>query len=135
MKMTRVVVDTNVLISGLIWGGTPKKVIDKFRYDKSFILVLSPELATELSKKLIKKFHIKPQIVIQLVTQLAKYAEQVLPDYITTICRDPKDNMILDTALAGGADYVVTGDQDLLDLKKFKFILIVNPRTFIKIFS
>ncbi len=48
------------------------------------------------------------------------------------VCRDPKDNMILELAVAGNADFIVTGDQDLLTLNPFRKIKIVNPVNFLK---
>lgn len=51
-----------------------------------------------------------------------------------TVCRDPKDNKILETALEGNAQYIVTGDPDLLVLKQFQGIRIVEPREFLELF-
>lgn len=131
--MIRVVVDTNVLISGLIWGGTPKKCLDKFRYESTYILLLSPELLDEFRSKLRYKFRVADEIVSKWVKELEEYTEKIFPSYTTKICRDPKDNMILDTAKSGKADFIITGDKDLLTLKNFKGIKILSPRSFLRV--
>lgn len=131
--MIKAVVDTNVLISGFIWGGTPREIIDKFRLDSLYILVISPELVHEFRNKLLQKFLVESVQVDQWVIELAQYAELVSPNYLTEICRDPKDNMILDTALVGKADYIVTGDKDLLILGKFQKTTILSPKGFLQI--
>lgn len=131
--MIKAVVDTNVLISGFIWGGIPKKIIDKFRFEAFFLLILSPELTNEFRGKLLYKFHLEPKLVNQWMEELTLYAELVIPELTTKICRDPKDNMILDTAKSAGAKYIVTGDKDVLSLSVFQGITIVSPSEFLKI--
>lgn len=133
--MIRAVVDTNVLISGLIWGGTPKRCFDKFRYENSYQLIFSPELVHEFRTKLLKKFQLPSQKVNLWVKELTQYSEFINPTYVTKICRDPKDNMLLDTAHSGQANFIVTGDKDLLTLKSFKHIEIVSPKSFLNILS
>lgn len=130
--MIRAVVDTNVLISGLFWEGTPKKCLDKYRFENIYQIIFSPEIVHEFRQKLLYKFRLEPAMVNRLVKEMTLYAELVVPRYVTKICRDAKDNMILDTAKAGKADYIVTGDKDLLVLKMFnKNIKIVSPADFL----
>lgn len=134
--MIRTVVDTNVLISGLFWDGTPKKCLDKYRFENIYQIIFSPEAIHELRQKLLYKFHLEPALISQLVKEMTLYAELVVPHYITKICRDAKDNMILDTAKAGRADYIVTGDKDLLVIKVFnKNTKIVSPADFLAIIN
>ena len=131
--MIRGVVDTNVLISGLIWGGSPKKCLDKFRYESNYILLLSPELLHEFRSKLLHKFNVEEKIVTEWVEEFLEYSEKVIPNYTTRICRDPNDNMILDIAKSGKADFIITGDKDLLILKEFENIKIISAKSFLKI--
>jgi len=126
----RSVLDTNVLLSGLLWAGTPKKCLDAFRFQNIYQLILSPELIHELRNKLTKKFKVPQVLIEKWGKEITQYAHLVIPKYETTICRDPKDNMILDTASTGNAHYIVTGDEDLLILKDFKAISIVTPAQF-----
>lgn len=132
--MIRAVVDTNVLISGLFWEGTPKKCLDKYRFENIYQIIFSPEAIHEFRQKLLYKFRLESTIVNRWVKEITLYAELVIPRYITKICRDAKDNMILDTAKAGRADYIVSGDKDLLVLKVFnKNIKIVSPADFLAV--
>ncbi len=131
--MIKAVVDTNVLISGLIWEGTPKKIIDKFRFDNLYSLILSPELIHEFRTKLLKKFRLEQKLVNQWVQEITESAQLVIPHYVTKICRDPNDNMILDTASGGQADFIISGDKDLLSMVIFKKIPIITPRKFLEI--
>ena len=133
--MIKAVLDTNVLISGLFWQGTPKIILDSHRYQASYILILSPEIINEIRLKLLTKFKIAPKTIKILIREIQKYAELVTPHYETDICRDKKDNMILDTAVSGRADYIVTGDKDLLTLEKFQKIPIVSPNKFSRVIT
>lgn len=134
--MIKAVVDTNVLLSGLLWEGTPKKCLDKYRLESIYQLILSPEIVHEFRRKLLYKFRLEQVMINQWVKEMTLYAELVVPRYATKICRDTKDNMILDTAKTGKADYIVTGDKDLLALKVFdKNIKIVSPADFLAILS
>ena len=128
----RCVLDTNVLLSGLLWEGTPKKYLDAFRFSNIYQLILSPELVNELRIKLSRKFKVPDDLIFRWEKEISQYAYLVVPKYETDICRDPEDNMILDTASAGNADYIVTGDNDLLTLKEFKSIPIITPRQFLE---
>jgi len=131
--MIKAVVDTNVLISGLVWEGTPKKIIDKFRFENLYSLIFSPELIHEFRTKLLKKFHLEQKLVNQWVQEITASAQLVIPRYVTKICRDPDDNMILDTASGGQADFIITGDKDLLSIVTFGKIPIITPRRFLEI--
>lgn len=134
--MIRAAVDTNVLISGLFWEGTPKKCLDKYRFENIYQIIFSPEIVHEFHQKLLYKFRLEPDMISQLVKEMTLYAELVVPRYITKICRDAKDNMILDTAKTGKADYIITGDKDLLVIKVFnKNIKIVSPADFLVIIN
>lgn len=126
---SRIVIDTNVLISGILWGGKPWNIIKSWREGK-FLLVISPfilaELVGILERNNLKK--IENEVVIE---ELRQKSIKLIPSQKTDICRDKKDNQILDLCLAGRADYLVTGDKDLLYLKKFKTTKIVTPKIFL----
>ena len=65
---------------------------------------------------------------------LALRGELVSPARRVKVCRDPKDDMVIEAALAGEAEYVVTGDEDLLTLRRFETVRFVTPRTFLRAF-
>src|SRR3990170_8207409 len=104
----RCVLDTNVLLSGLLWQGTPKKCLDAFRLSNIYQLILSPELVDELRVKLSKKFKVPDDLIHKWEREISQYTYLVVPKYVTGICRDPNDNKVLDTASEGDADYIVT---------------------------
>lgn len=127
----RVVLDSNVLISAFFYGGTPGAVFDAWWRDERYILVVSPELLGEVRRALERKFDCPPAVAEPFIRALEQGGVKTLPVPLTRICRDPKDNMVLDTALAGKAEWIVTGDDDLLALRKFEGITITSPRQFL----
>ena len=65
------------------------------------------------------------------MTRIVLRGEQVAPTRRVKVCRDPDDNVVIETALAGQAAYIVTGDEDLLALKRYESVRIVTPRSFL----
>ena len=138
--MLRVVLDTNVFISGAAFNkGNPKILVDAWLKQK-FILISSVPLIEELSEVLNRK-KIKEQTQItdleisQLIHQIQKIAVFVkgnLPA-LGIIKDDPDDDVVLATALEGNADYIVSGDHHLLDLGDFRGIKIVKPIEFLHV--
>jgi putative PIN family toxin of toxin-antitoxin system len=99
-----------------------------------FDIVISPELAREFivacrKPKLSKLIH--PQDVTDTIELLKSDAEWVTPRFKIAASRDPKDNPVLECAVAGKANFIVSGDKDLLDLNSFRKITIINPRQFL----
>ena len=135
----RVVVDTNILISALIKPqGTVGPMIRHLR-DGEYTLVYSTPLLDELIEKLASprirhKYRLEEPHAEALIALIALRGELVSPHRKVTICRDPDDDMVIEAALAGTAEYVVTGDKDLLVLKKFETVSFVTPRTFLATF-
>ena len=125
----RVVIDTNVLISGTLWGGKPGSVIKQYRQDK-FIILISPFILAELANFL-EEYHIEKKQREIIINEFKTKPIKVIPPKKVTICRDKKDNQILDLCLAGKADFLITGDKDLLVLKKFGETKIVKPKEFL----
>ena len=128
--MIKAVLDTNVLISGLLWEGIPKKIIDKYRIENQFILILSPELIHEFCLKLSDKFKVESKTVKEWLNLLKENAELVVVGKTVKVSRDNKDDMVIEAAIAGKADFIVSGDRDLLIIKKYENISILTPREF-----
>ena len=132
--MLKVVVDTNVWISGLILRqGQPAKVINLFRSD-AFAVCCSSALLQELHDvlsrpKIAARIH-QPDAQ-QLIDLLQAKAIFVLLAAIPTVCRDPKDDVYLACANAVDADFLITGDQDMLVLKVHGRTAIVTPTRFL----
>jgi uncharacterized protein len=127
----RAVLDTNVLISALFWGGTPRQVVD-LAVSGHFQAVTSPELLAELTSVLADDFDV-PQDKLDLVLRdVLSYAEVVAVLEEPTIpVRDLADVKVLACALAGRADCIVTGDRDLLALPPLPEVQILTPRAFL----
>lgn len=129
----KVVLDTNVFLSGVIWGGKPAKIIEKWAEGK-FELLISEDTFSELLKKAnqkIQEYNLDPKLFIEIYANLKSFARWVEPKEKVIVCRDPKDNMFLELSLAGKADFLISGDEDLLVLKKFKKTKIVSPAKFL----
>ena len=129
----RVVLDTNVLLSGLLWHGPPHTLIERVRQGTLF-LISSPALLAELAEVIAR-----PQFATILVrsntsrerslAELRALAEVVTPlPLAEPVCRDPDDDAVLALAIAARADLIVSGDRDLLDLGAFRAIPIHSAR-------
>ena len=114
----QVVIDTNIFISGLNWGGKPKQILDHWLRSE-FSLLLSPYLAMEIVSTY-QRFNQPKENVRQLKLYLETKTSKLIPPKKVTICRDKKDNQVLDLCLAAEAEFLITGDKDLLALKEFK---------------
>jgi hypothetical protein len=132
----RVVLDVNVWISGLLWGGIPGQVLRLARSKKITILAsdaLFLELETTLRREKFQPRIQKRGYTVDDLMSVAKGFSEFYPNTNVEIAelRDPKDNKILAVALAANAEAIVTGDLDLLVLKEFQGIPIVTPQDFL----
>lgn len=144
MKNVRVVVDVNLFISGIIsLAGNPYQLLEHWR-NHVFTLLISQEIIEELADvlqrpRIQQRLKISPDEVRLLLDELELNAELVvLPKTIPLLVRDPKDDSILATALGGDADYLVTGDQDLLVLhgdKRIGSLQIITVNAFLAIIA
>lgn len=126
----RVVADTNVYISALLFGGLPGKFLDQ-AFHGDFRLVTSPVLLEELEEKLRVKFDVSPEDVRSIRARLEKRAQVVRPTVNLHIVHDdPDDDRVLECAAAGNADRIVSGDRHLLKLTAFEAIPIQTVRQF-----
>lgn len=129
--MTRVVLDTNVYISALMFGGLPGALLD-LAFLQSFRTVTSPVLLDELDEKLRLKFEVSAEDTAAIRTKLQSIVEMVSPDAeLKVIEDDPDDNRVLECAVEGHADYIITGDRHLLKLGSYEGIRIVTVRQFL----
>jgi putative PIN family toxin of toxin-antitoxin system len=127
----RVVLDANVVIAAVISEGLCRDLV-RVRV-LQHTLVTSEPLLRELRTTLRDKFGEEPD-ELPLLFQLNEEAEIVPPPRLDErVCRDKDDDVVLATALAGKADVIVTGDEDLLVLKKFGGIEILSPRQFLEL--
>lgn len=127
----RVVLDTNVLVSGLLWNGPPRQILDAVRLG-SLDLYISPSLLDELSEVLVRpkfaeRLAAANVAAFTLVGGVAALATIVRPvDIEATISADPDDDDVLACAVAAGAVRIVSGDDHLLSLGSFRGIQITT---------
>lgn len=129
--MLKVVIDTNVFISAILFGGTPRNIINGWPEGK-FILCLSPELKAEILNKLQKKFLLASENIQFIEEALDKSSQKYIPVRKLTICADPKDNFLLELAEEANADFLVSGDKHLLFLKYHKKTKIFSSKDFVE---
>lgn len=132
---TKIVLDTNVYISAFLFGGIPEKIIELAIKDAVKLFISAPIL-DELKEKLIEKFHYPEEEAdkilntILLISQLVK-----VKGSLKNISTDPDDDIILETSKVSGSEYLITGDQHLLQLKKYEGIKILKPADFLNIYK
>lgn len=130
--MSRVVLDTNVYISALLFGGLPGSLLD-LAFLRSFTVIISPALLDELDEKLRAKFGVSLEDAAFLRARLENVALVVEPrEALSVITDDPDDNRVLECAVKGGADLIVSGDRHLLKLARYQGISIVTVRQFME---
>jgi uncharacterized protein len=126
----RAVLDTNVIVSGLGWSGAPAAILDAVSDDR-LVLVTSAPLLAELRRVL--EYPRLAKVIqggAQLADLVAASGVVVAPNRVLTVVRDDDDNRVLEAAIEGAADYIVSGDTDLLDLGSFQGIPIITPGEF-----
>lgn len=129
--MIRVVADTNVYVSALVFGGAPEEVL-LLAQAGAFSLYISPAIREELSRVLAEKFGWEETRVRAALGAIAGFTIPAIPNTaVNVIAEDAADNRILECALEASAEVIVSGDQHLLRLKKFRGIVILNPRQFL----
>jgi putative PIN family toxin of toxin-antitoxin system len=129
-----VVIDTNILISYLFGGTTITSLIDAVE-DDAYLPALSPYLEQEFVDTMRKpKISRRVDIAdaLDFMREWKNFAHYVTPRCRVTVCRDHKDNEVLACALEASADYIISGDDDLLVLKVFHEIQIISPADFVK---
>ena len=134
MGKTKVILDTNILISALGWKGNPRKIFNKV-IQGEIEFVSSDEQFAELSKTLdYPKFGFTEEHKDRFKSLILETATFVKPlEKLDVIKKDPADNRILEAAIAGNVNYIVTGDNHLLELKEFKEIKIIRAKDFLDI--
>jgi putative PIN family toxin of toxin-antitoxin system len=130
-KRLTVVLDTNILISAVLFKGTTLRILEFCIIEEKIDVAISPELMAEFVGKLKYKFGIDTRTLDELKELLEQSTLNFLPQYTTKICRDDSDNMILDLAIYAKAGFIITGDKDLLELKNYKGIEIMTAAEFL----
>lgn len=125
----RAVLDTNVLVSALLFGGIPEAVLRR-GLEGGFVLISSATLLDELEDILTGRFAFARNRARLIRDELEAVVDLVEPDRLPAVSRDPDDDHVLAAAVAGLADAVVTGDKDLLVLEQHEGVAILTARSF-----
>jgi uncharacterized protein len=131
-----VILDTNIWISGILWSGPPNEIIrlaEKGKISIATSQTLLEELFGVLDRDKFQSQLLSSHTNINAVREsIISLVTIFAPDQkVFMVVADPDDNIVLECALASEADYIISGDDHLLSLKKFNTIPIVTPRTFL----
>lgn len=132
----RAIIDTGVLVSALIRSqGIPGAVLRALAGNR-FTAIYTTEMLVEMvdvlgRAKFRTKYHVQADDIATLIQLIRLRGELVIPTEPVAACRDPKDDKFLAAALAGQADCIVSGDDDLLVLSPFRGIPILRPAEFL----
>lgn len=132
--MTKVVLDTNVLISAVLYGGNPRTVLEA-ALSGAIEVSVSQDIIQEFQAVLLRpQFGLTVQFVHSVVAELTSLAEWVVPEkHHKIVTEDLSDNLVLDCAIAAGAQYLVTGDSHLLRVEKYQELRILTPQAFLEV--
>ena len=133
-RRLRVLLDTNVLISAFQFGGTPFYVLE-YVLSKRVIGITSDELMVELLGVFRRKFQLDTDTIALAEKKIRRSFRLVAPAVSLDVLDDVDDNRVLEAAITGRCDYIVTGDTDLLRLKQYKSIDIMTPSEFLALFD
>lgn len=130
------VFDTNIFIAAVITEGVCSKLLHRARV-REFSLVSCPFIMKELRRILSKKFKLSIEETASAIEPISEAIGEIIEHNlkVSNICRDIDDDNVLACALAAKADYLVTGDADLLVIKNYKGIKIITPRDFEALFE
>lgn len=129
----KVVFDTNIFISAIIFGGNPRLLLELAR-KKAIRLYTSKTLLFELAQKLKLKFDWSNEEISDVITGIIRFVEIVTPhQQIHAIKDDPSDNRVLEVAAHVDANYIISGDKKhILPLVKFRNAIILTAQEFLK---
>jgi putative PIN family toxin of toxin-antitoxin system len=126
-----VCIDANVYISGIAFGGNPLKIVER-ALNRDFLLITSPQILTEVQRNLLGKLDLNKQRVTQFLHDIMEISSVFVPTGNIKFIEHVADNLVLETALIGGANVLVTGDKKhLLPLGNFRGMSIEPPSKFL----
>lgn len=132
----KIVLDTNIFVSSF-FGGKPKEIIDLWK-NGDVSLCLSRDIIDEYINVL-RRMHLgNEQELVELINYFKKGINCLFtanPPALNIVERDPDDNKFIECAVAADSKYIVTGDNDLLDIKSYFEIKIVSPATFLELYQ
>ena len=132
--MIKAVFDTNIFVSSIFWEkGNPHKSVE-FALEKRVRVFTSIEILRELERVLRRDFEESDQMIQRQIGLIVEYSDIVAGNKkVDAVKSDPEDNKILACAISCDADYIVTGDNHLLELKEYENVKIVTAKEFVGI--
>ena len=126
------VLDTNIFISSFFWRGNPRKLMTRI-IDGKDILFVSDEILHEVFSVMERpKFNVDRRQIVHFINSIKEISCRVTPSgIIQGVCRDSDDDKILECAVLGNVDFIISGDGDLLSLKEFQRIPIIMASEYI----
>lgn len=126
----RILIDTNIVISGLFFHGLPNQLLSELNFEKFNVCIndeIFDEYRTQIDKKVLKpKYRLDRELRQKFFSSLQSFKK--VSDL--KVCRDPKDDKFINCAIDAKAIYIVSGDNDLLTLKNFAGVEIVTAQEF-----
>jgi len=130
----KIVLDTNILISGIHWKGDSNKILRKW-FNEELEVISSLPIIEELVRILMNfKISMSPEDITLWEDLILQRSTIVIPDRTLDVVKeDPDDNKFLEAALKGKADFIISQDKHLLNIKEYEEIKIMHPKDFIKL--
>ncbi len=136
-KTVRVVLDTNVLVSALLFDGRLSKIVDLWQEGK-IVPLITPETFDEFRRVLLyPKFSLTEEEIKVIIEEYVLPFFEVVEsaEKVTGVCKDPDDDKFLSCAVSAEADYIVSGDRDLCALEEYRTVKIISADELLKLFK
>jgi putative PIN family toxin of toxin-antitoxin system len=132
----KIVLDSNIFVSSFYWAGNPRKVFERVTNGLDELYITDDILSEVRTVMLREKFDTDSNEIEEYIKIIESYSIKLeSKNIIEKISRDDKDNKILQCGFDGNVDFIVSGDNDLLVLKEYEKIKIVNPKNYLEIVS
>lgn len=129
-KTLNVCLDSNILVSAIGFGGKPLRVLE-LALKKEFLLISSEHILTEVHRNLVSKLGFNPRDFTHFLEMITEVAVLFSPTGLVSVASESADNLVIETALMGYADVLVTGDRELVDLGKVGDLKIERTSVFL----
>lgn len=130
----RVVIDTNIYISAIFWNGKPREVIDLGR-DGKITIFTSLDIENEIVGKLKTTFKLAEEDVNQILLDFSTFTLPIrINKQLIVVRDDPDDNKFIECAVECRANYIISGDRHLLNLKEYEGIKLIKSSEFLKVY-
>lgn len=126
----KVILDTNIIVSAIGYGGKPSNIL-LLAFEGKIQAITSSVLLVELQGVLIKKLLLPLEDLELTIEEIKDKFKLVRPRKILHVVKDEDDNRVLEAAVEGGCNFIITGDKELLKLGKFKNIQILTADAFL----